>query len=266
MMKRLGSVLFGVLIILAALWLVPLVAAQGGEGNEEGASAIEGAALYAEFCQMCHGPQGEAVASGPAFSVEIQYNPDTTRDQIASGGDSRKDDGVAMAPYAQAHGGILSENQIDDVMAYIETWETGNTPELPEPNLHAGVSEVPNYFGDPEAGAVVYAKNCNGCHGREGNGRVPPYFPPFEFKEDVIALLRTGTDSPYMPAFAESSGGPLDDQELQDLETYMASWPPDEEKQDKAPEGVSTLVIIMGIASILFVGGAYWARPHSQSA
>ena len=42
---------------------------------QEGGDAERGAALYAENCLACHGPQGEARGTHEAFATTIQYNP-----------------------------------------------------------------------------------------------------------------------------------------------------------------------------------------------
>jgi molybdopterin biosynthesis enzyme MoaB len=62
-----------------------------------------------------------------------------------------------------------------------------------------------------------------------------------------------------MPAFGAESGGPLDDNQLTDLETYMASWALKDNKSE-ADSGVNVLIVVMGAAAILTVGGIYLAR------
>jgi mono/diheme cytochrome c family protein len=248
-MKRLIPILIGV------FFMASLAYAQ--EGEDETITARRGAAVYAEFCQACHGPQGEAIGEGPAFAA-IEYDPETTRDVIANGLDSIEQDDIAMPPYAQMSGGLLSDSQIDSLIDYMETWDTGDVPALPEANIHAEIERVPNYFGDPQAGAVIYATYCYGCHGQEGRGRVPPNFPPLHVSENTLEIVRDGHENQYMPAFGLESGGPLDDQQLEDLTTYMVSWAlVEEEREPASPNGISTLLVILGVAAILFVGWTY---------
>jgi mono/diheme cytochrome c family protein len=264
-MKRLVptlALIVGVMLVIAALAAVQLASAQEGQGGGESGpgaqsadlAALRGAAVYAEFCQACHGPQGEAIGTGPAFAA-IQYQAATARDVVVNGKASDTATGPGMPPY----GKILDQGQIDDVLAYMATWSTGQTPPLPEPNIGPVPEQVPGYFGDPAAGAVVYARFCNGCHGPHGEGRAKPDFPPLQFTHDTLVSTRDGTANIYMPAFGAAAGGPLTDQQLTDLETYMASW------SLKAPStstdrGVSLLLVVTGILAITTVGGVYLSR------
>jgi mono/diheme cytochrome c family protein len=257
-MKRVCAILIvaaGFMLIGLAVWMVRPVVAQDDEFAPQ-----RGAALYAEFCQACHGPQGEAVGSGPAFQA-ISYHADTARDVLIHG--TQPDNGAAMPPYAQSEGGLLTEAQIDDLIAYLATWGSGTTPALPEPNLRAAVVTVPHTLGDPQAGAAIYATSCYGCHGDRGQGRVPPNFPPFRVEDNTLKLTSAGTGHPYMPGFSQEAGGPLSDDDLKNLDAYLASWSLDTTRETASPEGYSTLLIIMGVASILFVGYVYTSRQSS---
>jgi mono/diheme cytochrome c family protein len=258
-MKRLAPVLLlalGAALVIAGLWAARLAHAQ--EGSDEYAP-WRGAAVYAEFCQACHGPHGESIAPGRAFPA-ITYQESRSRSVIVNGLDSNEQDQAAMPPYAQTEGGPLSDAQINDLIAYMETWETGQTPPLPEPRIQAVLESVPDYFGDPQAGAVVYATFCYGCHGDHGEGRVPPNFPPFKVTDQTWHIIADGKPNKYMPAFGAASGGPLDDQQLQDLDTYLASWALEKGRKGVSPEGISTLLIILGVTAILLVGAAYMSR------
>lgn len=280
-MRRLVSLLTlgGVAIMLVALLAIPLaVFAQDGHGDdapgetEGGAEGdahtdefapLRGAAVYAEFCQACHGPQGEARGTGAAFPA-INYDAGAAHEAIVNGADSAAADGVAMPGY----GAVLSEAQIDDVLAYMATWESGETPALPEPNVHVEETLVPDYFGDAQAGAEVYAKFCAGCHGPAGQGRTGDAFPALAF--DALTTRRIaaqGAESPYMPGFAASVGGPLSDEQLTDLETYLASWAQadDTESDEGADKGVAVMIVILGVVAILTVGVAYLARAVPES-
>jgi len=250
-MKRLFSV-SSVAIALALLAAVTPALAQGDDQ-----AARFGAAIYAEFCQACHGPQGEAIAEGAAFQA-IEVDADTAREVIAEGRDSDPDDGAAMPAYAQTAGGPLSDAQIDQVLAYMATWAGGDVPPLPAPNLRPTVEEVPDHFGDVQRGAELYATSCYGCHGAEGRGRVPPNFPGFEYDPDsFLETVARGTDHPLMPGFASEAGGPLSADDLEDLETYVASWDAEAADSGPSPEGWSTFLVILGVLSILAVGGYY---------
>ena len=114
------------------------------------------------------------------------------------------------------------------------------------------------------AGAEIYAKSCYGCHGREGRGRVPPAFPPLRVTANSLQAVREGTESPYMPAFGAEHGGPLDEPDLENLDTYLASWGVATPVEGPSSEGYGTLVILMGFAAILFVGGIYITRSNGN--
>ncbi len=262
-MKRvmLGLALLAGVLFAACFTPSRAALAQGGEEQDDPAAPYRGAAVYAEFCQACHGNQGQGRGDGPAFRA-ITFDPGTAHDVIANGLDTAARNGAAMPPFAQLVGGLLTERQIDGLLAYMATWGTGQTPPLPEPHLDAVVQQPAQSSGDLYAGAEIYATSCYGCHGRGGRGRVPPNFPPLAVTNNTLTVVRDGTDSPYMPAFGVEHGGPLDDAALDDLGAYLASWSVAEPLEDPSSEGYGTLVILMGIVAILVVGGVTISREN----
>jgi mono/diheme cytochrome c family protein len=241
----------GMIVILAAL---PASAQEGGEGEPDEFAARRGAAVFAEFCQACHGPTGEAIASGPAFAA-ITYDAATAREVIVNGKDSDTADGVAMPPY----GLVLDQTQMDDLIAYLDTWGTGATPPLPEPNIGDVPEQVPDHFGDPHEGGILYAKFCNGCHGPEGAGRLKP-IGRLEVTRQTARLIAESTESVYMPGFGAAAGGPLSDAQITDIETYMASWEFTKAVKEPESRGYNVLIVLTGAVAILAVGAIHLAR------
>ncbi|MCD4684557.1 MAG: c-type cytochrome [Anaerolineae bacterium] len=243
---------------------------QGGEGDtggEHGAdgaevAALRGAAVFAEFCQACHGPHGESIGSGPAFAA-LELREELAHDIITAGADHDADDGVAMPAY----GDVLSDEQLNDVLAYMATWESGETPPLPEPHLTLHVDHVPDYFGDAHAGAVIYAKSCAGCHGAEGQGRGEDQFPKLKFDARTTRTIAAeGAESVYMPGFGVDAGGPLSDTQLDDLETYLASWALEEDDASDNNSGIAVMIVVTGIVTLAAVGVIYLVRTVPEDA
>lgn len=264
-MKRWMAILtlaFGATLALLALGAAQPVLAQDGHGGESGGAdlaALRGAAVYAEFCQACHGPQGEALGTGAAFAAidAAALEGDAARRAILEGAGSA-DSGAAMPPY----GDVLSQAQVDDLLAYIGTWATGETPPLPEPNIGHVPESVEGFAGDPVAGAAVYARSCAGCHGASGAGRDAPGFPKLEGEAtEMVRVVREGSQNPTMPAFSAEQGGPLSDEQLADLEAYLATWAENETSQEQDDSrGYSLLIVVAGAVAILLIGVTYMAR------
>lgn len=223
--------------------------AQEGEG-ETHADALapwRGAAVYAEFCQACHGPRGEARGTGPAFPA-ITFEPEAARRAILEGGG-------AMPAYAA----VLSAAQIDAVLAYMGTWASGEVPPLPAPNVPQGLARVPGTRGDPDAGVVLYAQFCAGCHGAQGQGRGVPGFPPLAWRDgESRAVLALGAGA--MPGFSVEVGGPLSASQLADLESYLATWAGKRARPSAADPGLAVMVIVAGVVALLIVGATYILR------
>jgi cbb3-type cytochrome c oxidase subunit III len=248
-------------VLFGALALVPAAVAQEGhddQGKADDLAAIRGAAVYAEFCQACHGETGQGRGHAAVF-VGITYDPAeeaSAREVIAKGRDSDEADDAAMPAFDR----LLDDEQIDDVLAYMATWAQGEVPALPEPNLHEVVASVPGYAGDPLSGAEVYAKSCYGCHGEQGQGRGGRDFPGFEVNDTTMDVVRNGTDHPVMPGWSPEAGGPMTEAQLDDLEAYLASWPSapvDEAGEDEGIQGLNYVLVIVGAVMIAFVGGVY---------
>jgi mono/diheme cytochrome c family protein len=103
-----------------------------------------------------------------------------------------------------------------------------------------------------EVGAILYETNCSGCHGLKGEG-VPNLCPPLNDRsfftdrlaevgwsgslEDYIVAtvssgrlqstrpeLYMGGGIPAMPAWSESFGGPLRDDQIRDIARFVINW------------------------------------------
>jgi mono/diheme cytochrome c family protein len=76
---------------------------------------------------------------------------------------------------------------------------------------------------------TLYARNCAGCHGREGKGgaAIPLSDPFFLAIADDAAIRRTaanGVPGTPMPAFAQSAGGMLTDQQIDAIVGGIRAW------------------------------------------
>jgi mono/diheme cytochrome c family protein len=122
-------------------------------------------------CATCHGPEGEggepgATVVGPnlhsrSLFEKLRVNPDYVRLVVSYGGVVVSGNvNSPMPKWSYEVGGPLNEQQIEAVVALVESWatEAGEAP----------VEEVPD---TPEAGAEVFATaGCVSCHGAELEG------------------------------------------------------------------------------------------------
>lgn len=85
-----------------------------------------------------------------------------------------------------------------------------------KPGVEEDQAAVPTDF------ATVYAGNCAGCHGangRQGPGRIlnDPLYLAVSSKDNIRNIIVHGRPGTLMPAFAKSSGGQLEDKQIDAL-------------------------------------------------
>ncbi len=159
-------------------------------------TAPGGDSLFSQYCTRCHSQR-----------VPVISDVSKARDVIASGG-----------PHATmpVWGAVLTQEQLDALVSYTLAAAEG---------------------APLEQGRELFAKNCSPCHGEFGEGGPNPTRP-----NDVIApissaeYLQTRDDSTLravisrgqpnfgMSPFATSYGGPLDDDEIDALVTFLRAW------------------------------------------
>jgi mono/diheme cytochrome c family protein len=79
------------------------------------------------------------------------------------------------------------------------------------------------------SGGQLYSLNCTSCHGTTGQGGSAPALNSQEFltsttDEQMAGIIRGGVPGTEMPAWWNEYGGPLTDQQIQELVTYIRSW------------------------------------------
>lgn len=121
------------------------------------------ATLYKENCAACHGENGR---HGAAISLaNPEYLALAGKDtllRVTAKGVA----GTLMPPFAQSAGGMLTDQQIHDLV-------DGMMHQWGKPEILAGQT-VPTYTaagtGDAQHGQQVFTTYCARCHGADGNG------------------------------------------------------------------------------------------------
>jgi mono/diheme cytochrome c family protein len=176
------------------------------------ASVTAGKELYTVNCASCHGPNGEGL-DGPALNSKALLSS-VTDDQLF-GLIRTGVPGTGMPAWSQSFGGLLTDEDVRQVVAYLRSWE----PDAPEVGLWT--SEP-----DPVRGAAIFQSVCSVCHGSQGAGteRAPALNDPEllntfddEWFRETIAM---GRPSKGMPTW----GTVLSPSEIDDLVALLAQW------------------------------------------
>lgn len=244
-----------IFVITLLLTLVAGTAfAQEGGGDPE-----RGAELYLENCAMCHGEDGQGRV-GATLTNFPGIDPAAAIRQTISDGV----EGSVMPAWGQANGGPLNDQDISDITAYIEGVLGGTEPVAPFPEyIPPAIEPLPDIEGNPSQGAVVFATNCVACHGDQAQGgfgwplaKTWSGNHPEVYIYDVISQ---GIDNTLMPAWAQSKGGPLEQQQIDDVTAYILSLDPvsgvvlPETAQEGPLNANLSLLIFAGVALVVIV-------------
>ncbi len=100
-------------------------------------------------------------------------------------------------------------------------------------------------------GRVLFSENCAMCHGEQGEGVDGPPLNSKSFLRDtadetIFSVISSGVPSTEMPAWNQVHGGPLTDEQVRQLVTFIRAWEPDapdREAEARAGDPVNGLVI-----------------------
>lgn len=274
MRRRTGLfiLLVGITILLASVQFSP-ASAQDCEDPEVIAL---GASVYIENCAVCHGEDGQGRVGATLAKDWPSIRPDLRVKETITNGVP----GGLMPAWSQANGGLLSEEEIDAVTCYILSWETGGPfVAVPLPTQITGpvLTPPPGVTGDPNNGALLYQQNCAVCHGEQGEGRIGEVLakPWSSARADlrISETIATGVAGTFMPAWGQANGGPLTEDEIDDITAYILSWESAQAiEPSPTPEpgpgflGGWPLIIILVIVFIAFLVIIWYFSRRGQEA
>lgn len=185
---------------------------QAVEAADRLASETAGGRLYADNCAACHGTDGEGNL-GPALNSRglLQLAADEALFSLIRTGVP----GTAMPAWGQAFGGLFTDEQAMQLVAFIRAWEATApeiTPSVVKP--------------DPVRGATIFAETCFICHGENGQGteRAPKLNDPATLRDFDNTWYRNtiahGRPAKGMPTW----GTVLSPQQIDDVVALIAAW------------------------------------------
>jgi cytochrome c oxidase cbb3-type subunit 3 len=227
-----------------------------------------GARLFAENCAVCHGENGQGRVGATLAKNWPSIRPDLTVRSIIENGIS----GSVMPAWGQANGGPLTNEEVEALVLYILSWQTSGPPQgTPRPTATARppISPVPNVVGEPNQGAVLFDQNCAVCHGPNAQGRIganlSKSWPGIRPDLSIKNTIQNGIPGSVMPAWAQSNGGPLSDENINDLVAYILSLPHTQVDQPAAtpvaPAAIPWLrgwggVVVFFVLLVFIISGA----------
>jgi cytochrome c oxidase cbb3-type subunit III len=179
--------------------------------------------LYAENCAGCHGAQGRGGAAialaNPVYLAIVDEN--ATRSVVANGVR-----GTSMPAFAQAAGGMLTEQQIEVIASgMFSRWGRKQVLDGANPPSYAAKDA-----GNPDHGQLVFGTYCASCHGSEGEGTpkgsaiTNDSFLALVSDQALRTIVITGRPELGAPDWRGNvPGRPMTDQEVADVVAWLAS-------------------------------------------
>jgi cytochrome c oxidase cbb3-type subunit III len=180
------------------------------------------AELFDGNCRACHS-NGETLGASISmnYPAYIAIVPREVMHKVIEEGIR----GTAMPGYSDKAGGMLTDEQINILVDGIYGWAKGH--EAPADNL-------PPYsapLGDAERGEAVFAQDCAGCHGAEGEGVkgkagsvVDATYLSLVSDQYLRTVVIAGRSDLGMPGFREYvPGKPMTPDEISDVVAWLSS-------------------------------------------
>jgi mono/diheme cytochrome c family protein len=194
------------------------------EIHDRSQAVDEGRTLFGTYCITCHGKQGEGVDGPPLNDKQFltDTNDQTVFSLIGSGVP-----GTEMPAWNQSLGGPLTDQQVNQLVAFIRNWEPT------APDRHAEAQR-----GDPTQGLVIFDSTCIVCHGEngQGTGRAVALNDPVklaQFDDEWYAsTIAEGRPAQGMPTW----GTVLSPQQIRDLVALLRAWQQGETVNLPGPE------------------------------
>jgi len=238
------------ILLFMAVLALPVNAQQGSDQDK----LEQGARLYEENCRMCHGDRGEGRVGATLSKNWPSIRPDLRIKATIENGVP----GSPMPAWSVAKGGPLSAEEIEALVAYILSWETGEPLVIPTQapvTQRPTLAPLPEVKGDPNRGAILFDENCAVCHGADGQGRVGATLartwgairPDLSIK----TVIQNGVAGSAMPAWSQAKGGPLTESDVDDLVAFVLSLKPIASAPGAAPTEAETGPGLSGAAGIL---------------
>jgi mono/diheme cytochrome c family protein len=188
--------------------------------------------LFSTRCAGCHGADGNL---GPAPPLNdplfLALVPDAEVVRVIREGRAVTPGQKSPMPaFARANGDPLTDAQVEALAAGIkQRWGTPASGSLP-----AGLSLTGGKGGDDKRGAVVFARACAGCHGKEGagverDGKLrrkinDPAFLALISDQALRRIIITGRPDLGMPAYNDADRPPVTAAEIDDLVALLQCW------------------------------------------
>lgn len=184
---------------------------------------VEFSALYADNCAGCHGPDGGGGAAialaNPVYLAIVDER--AMRETIDSGVR-----GTSMPAFSQRAGGMLTDKQIDALVAGIRArWSRPGV--LDGANAPSYAAKSP---GDVRHGEAAYQTFCQSCHGPGGQGGprgsaiTNDSFLALVSDQGLRTLVIAGRPELDAPDWRGNvPGRPMSEQEVTDVVSWLAS-------------------------------------------
>jgi mono/diheme cytochrome c family protein len=225
MMKGENAILrlFRGLVLSLVFAAIAVIGANAQEDSQQEMLQL-GARIYAENCEVCHGENGAGRVGATLSKDWPSIRPDLAVESTIRSGV----EGSVMPAWSRENGGPLMDDDIDALVLYILSWETGGLDlisPIPSPTARPPITPIPEVQGDPNNGAVLYDQNCAMCHGVDGKGRVGATLDRVwtSIRPDLSVenTVRNGVEGSVMPAWSMENGGPLTEAEIDDVVSYI---------------------------------------------
>jgi cytochrome c oxidase cbb3-type subunit 3 len=183
-------------------------------------------ALYGQNCSGCHGAEGKG---GAAIAVGDPVYLAIADDAVLRAAAANGMPGTSMPAFAQSAGGMLTDKQIDVIVAGIrERWSKPDVLRGSTPPPYSSSSP-----GDGSRGSEVYAAYCSSCHGSGGRGGqkggsiVDGSFLALLNDQELRTIVIVGRPELGAPDWrGDLPGKPMTDRDVSDVVAWLASQRP----------------------------------------